>query len=195
MLSDANLKGKLRNKLWAECANYNTNVENLLASTRTNVIPPWVNQTIFKKRLQNLKIFGTTAIIKTANDIQGKIMNRGTKMMFVGYADNHSTEVYRFLNLETKRIVLSRDAIWVGSQQPTPLPRTPMVDDNDGDERHDDGPQLISDDESDSETIRWEGRRNFGNDNPVGGMVFDDEDEDESENGEENKTPCTPRGL
>ena len=67
----------------------------------------------------------------------------------------------------------------------------PMVEDNNGD----DGLQLILDDESNSETIRWEGRRNFGNNNPVGGMVSDDRDDDESQNGEENKTPRTPRGL
>ena len=32
--------------------------------------------------------------------------------MFVGYADDHSGDVYRFLNIHTKRIVMSRDARW-----------------------------------------------------------------------------------
>ena len=30
--------------------------------------------------------------------------------MFVGYADDHSGDVYRFLNIHTKRIIMSRDA-------------------------------------------------------------------------------------
>ena len=33
--------------------------------------------------------------------------------MFVGYADDHSGDVYRFLNINTKRIIMSRDARWL----------------------------------------------------------------------------------
>ena len=33
--------------------------------------------------------------------------------MFVGYADDHSRDVYRFLNSYTKRIIISRDVRWL----------------------------------------------------------------------------------
>ena len=33
--------------------------------------------------------------------------------MFVGYANDHSGDVCRFLNVKTKRIVMSRDARWL----------------------------------------------------------------------------------
>ena len=33
--------------------------------------------------------------------------------MFVGYADDHAGNVYRFLNVQTKRINMSRDARWL----------------------------------------------------------------------------------
>ena len=33
--------------------------------------------------------------------------------MFVGYADDHSGDVYRFLNIHTKRIIMSRDTRWL----------------------------------------------------------------------------------
>ena len=33
--------------------------------------------------------------------------------MFVGYADDHSGDVYRFNNINTKRIIMSRDAMWL----------------------------------------------------------------------------------
>ena len=33
--------------------------------------------------------------------------------MFVVYADDHSGDVYRFLNINTKRIIMSRDARWL----------------------------------------------------------------------------------
>ena len=32
--------------------------------------------------------------------------------MFVGYADDHTKDVYRFLNIHTRRIILSRDMRW-----------------------------------------------------------------------------------
>ena len=33
--------------------------------------------------------------------------------MFVGYGDDHSGDVYMFLNINTKRIIMSRDARWL----------------------------------------------------------------------------------
>ena len=33
--------------------------------------------------------------------------------MFIGYADDHAGDVYRFLNIHTKRIIMSRDARWL----------------------------------------------------------------------------------
>ena len=33
--------------------------------------------------------------------------------MFVGYADDHAGHVYRFLNVQTKRTIMSRDARWL----------------------------------------------------------------------------------
>ena len=33
--------------------------------------------------------------------------------MFVGYADDHAGDVYRFMNVQTKKIIMSRDAKWL----------------------------------------------------------------------------------
>ena len=33
--------------------------------------------------------------------------------MFVGYAEDHAGNVYRFLNIHTKRIIMSRDVRWL----------------------------------------------------------------------------------
>ena len=33
--------------------------------------------------------------------------------MFVGYSDDHSGDVDRFLNIHTKRIIMSRDERWL----------------------------------------------------------------------------------
>src|SRR5687767_2032917 len=42
-----------------------------------------------------------------------KIRNRGDYVMYVEYSLNHTGNVYRLLKISTKRIVLSRDTIWL----------------------------------------------------------------------------------
>ena len=37
---------------------------------------------------------------------QGKLRNRGTVCMFVGYSVDHAHDVYRMLNLETDHIII-----------------------------------------------------------------------------------------
>ena len=39
--------------------------------------------------------------------------DRGKTCMFVGYADDHSKDVYRFLNIHAKKICISRDVRWL----------------------------------------------------------------------------------
>ena len=45
--------------------------------------------------------------------MRSKLDNREKTCMFVGYADDHSGDVYRFLNIHTKKIIMSRDARWL----------------------------------------------------------------------------------
>ena len=62
----------------------------------------------------NLQTFGEIAIVKDNGlKIKGKLKDRGMKAMFVGYADNHTGHVYRFMNLKTKKFHLSQDITWM----------------------------------------------------------------------------------
>ena len=64
---------------------------------------------------QNLRIFGEMAILKdNGKKMKGKLKDRGLMAMFVVYVDNHANNVYRFINLKTKKIVMSRDVTWLG---------------------------------------------------------------------------------
>ena len=49
--------------------------------------------------------------------MRSKLDNRGKTCspMFVGYADDHSGDVHRFLNIQTKRNIMSRDATWLNT--------------------------------------------------------------------------------
>ena len=64
-----------------------------------------------------LRSFGEMAEIAT-NDgkkMRSKLDTRGRTGIFVGYADDHAGNVYRFINIQTKKIILSRDVQWLNS--------------------------------------------------------------------------------
>ena len=52
--------------------------------------------------------------------IRSKLEDRGIKGMFLGYAANHAGNVYRVLNLETKKILITRDVKWLKSLHAEP---------------------------------------------------------------------------
>ena len=45
--------------------------------------------------------------------IRSKLDDRGKTCMFVGYAEDHAKDVYRFLTIHMRRIVLSTDVRWL----------------------------------------------------------------------------------
>ena len=67
------------------------------------------------KYARSLRTFGEMAVvaIHEGKKMRSKLDNRGKTCMFVGYADDHTKDVYRFLNIHTKRIFLSRDMRWL----------------------------------------------------------------------------------
>ena len=64
-----------------------------------------------------LRSFGEMAVIAISDDrkMRSKLDTRGRTGIFVGYADDHAGNVYRFINVETKQIILSRDIQWLNS--------------------------------------------------------------------------------
>ena len=67
------------------------------------------------KYMRCTRTFGEMAVIAIhdGKKMRSKLDNRGKTCMFVGYADDHSRDVYRFLNIHTKRIIISRDVRWL----------------------------------------------------------------------------------
>ena len=65
--------------------------------------------------MKHLRSFGEMAVvaIHERKTMRSKLDNRGKTCIFVGYADDHAGDVYRFLNVKTKRIIMSRDARWL----------------------------------------------------------------------------------
>ena len=61
------------------------------------------------------RTFGEMAVIviHEGKKMRSKLDDIGETCMFVGYADNHSRDVLKFLNIRTKRIIMSREVRWV----------------------------------------------------------------------------------
>ena len=64
-----------------------------------------------------LRSFGEMAVIaiRDGKKMRSTLDTRGRTGIFVGYADDHAGNVYRFINIETKQIILSRDIQWLNS--------------------------------------------------------------------------------
>ena len=113
MLNCAGLKDDLRSGVWAECAMTVTFLSNITSVKNLDICP---HQLLFgcKPKLPaSLRSFGEIGVVTTKDKIQGKLKNRGTPCMFVGYSAHHAHDVYRMLNLETEMIINSRDIIWL----------------------------------------------------------------------------------
>ena len=53
--------------------------------------------------------------ISDGKKMRSKLDTRGKTGIFVGYADDYAGNVYRFINIQTKKIILSRDIQWLNS--------------------------------------------------------------------------------
>ena len=69
------------------------------------------------KYMKFLRSFGEMAVIAISDGkkMRSKLDTRGRTRIFVGYADDLAGNMYRFINIETKQIILSRDIQWLNS--------------------------------------------------------------------------------
>ena len=113
MMNAAKLTQELRNLLWCEAAATATDIENLLIPRDSN--GP-ARTDFFKKDLpkaENLRQFGEIGIVKIGKDVKGKLSDRGIPVMYLGREKDHAGDTYRLLNIGTKKLIVSRDAIWL----------------------------------------------------------------------------------
>jgi hypothetical protein len=113
MLNSAGVKDQLRSGVWAECVMTVTFLLNVTSIKNKEVFPYELLFSCKPKLPTSLKFFGEIGVVITKTNIQSKLKNRGTSCMFVGYSVNHANDIYRMLNLDTKRIIQSRDIIWL----------------------------------------------------------------------------------
>jgi hypothetical protein len=94
MLNCAGLKDELRNKIWVESAVTVTYLSNIM-STKHQLKSPYELLFGSKPVLNSrLKMFGEVGVVTMKDKIQAKLTNCGTTCIFVGYAENHSKDVF-----------------------------------------------------------------------------------------------------
>ena len=65
--------------------------------------------------LRNFRPFGEMAIVNYHHNRKtcGKVTDRGRACLLLGRAKDHNTDVHRFLNLTTRKVITSRDVLWL----------------------------------------------------------------------------------
>jgi hypothetical protein len=99
----------------------------------------------------------------TRRKIKGKLDDRGNACILVGYSDNHAKDCSKFLNINTKGMIYSRDAIWlnkmyggyIGADKVKVLPTTNphfMNEDSDSENDHEEAVQSVEEFEYDDDS-------------------------------------------
>jgi CRISPR/Cas system CMR-associated protein Cmr5 small subunit len=162
MLNWGKFPQHLRNGLWAQCANTVSKLENILT---THVNNPSASEKIYGNNprwISNLRIFGEIGIVhdSATSKMRGKLADRGHVCIFIGYHEHHASNVYQFLKLSTKSIILSRNVIWLHKSyveyhniSDINIVRTPDNNENDKNEIEDNAELEIQETEEESEIL------------------------------------------
>ena len=181
MLNWAQVTPYLRNKLWAQCANTATQLNNILCVKGGSKTPAQLFYGNNPSWVKNLHTFGEIGIVHDDRHakIRGKLKDRGIPCMFLGYTEDHTSNVFQFFNLTTNQIINSRNVTWLnksyGEFKNEKQPILPVAE-----FEKEENP--IAENEEDPAVEDEE------NDNPENPEEPEDdsEDEDEDENGNEN---------
>ena len=115
ILIQAGIDSKGKREFWCEVISTATKLDNIMVRPERAKPPHTLFYGKDAKSGKYMRTFGEMAVvaIHEATKMRSKLDNRGKTCMFVGYAEDHPGDVYRFLNIHTKRIIMSRDVRWL----------------------------------------------------------------------------------
>ena len=117
MMIEACFSQQDKRKFWFEVISTSTKLDNIMVR-KGRTKPPYTlfhnEEARYKKYLRS---FGEMAVIAITDGkkMRSKLDTRGRTGISVGYVDDHAGNVYRFINIQTKKIILSRDVQWLNS--------------------------------------------------------------------------------
>ena len=87
----------------------------------------------------HLRKWGEAGVVKIKNKQTTKMEERGITCMFVGYAKQHAGDCYEMLNLQTNRVLITRDVLWLNkmyfSDNSAPYEETEDVEENEDEDK------------------------------------------------------------
>jgi len=115
ILNDTKFPTPLRNSLWAEAANFATDLHNMLVTASKPTSSWFAFHGVEHPFVRTLHKFGALAIVEDhrTRQMRNKLSDRGLLCAYVGPAPQHASDCYRFLNLQTNAIIRSRDVTWL----------------------------------------------------------------------------------
>ena len=115
MLIQAGLESKYKGEFWCEVISTTTKLDNIMVRPERTKPPHTLFYGKDAKYMRCLRTLGEMAVvaIHEGKKMRSKLDERGKTCMLVGCADDHSCDVYRFLNIHTRRITMSRDVRWL----------------------------------------------------------------------------------
>ena len=101
MLIQAGINAKEKGELWYEVISTATNLDNIMVRPDRTKPPFTLFYNMDAKYMKHLRSLGEMAVvaIHEGENMRSKLDNIGETCMFVGYIDDHSGDVYRFLNV------------------------------------------------------------------------------------------------
>ena len=112
MLTEAQLPNWLRHSLWTEAAAHATELQNILLSTnQTNpaAVALLKKEILGWRKLHPFREVAIVAYSPDTNKMQPKSKNRGRACLLLSRAPNQPADTLRFYNIETRKIIKSRD--------------------------------------------------------------------------------------
>ena len=152
IMNGAGFDEKKRHLFWTEAANTITHLENITirkGNTRTPYYLFYGKDAPYTKYLQ---VFGQLGIVKVLQPTN-KLSDKGLKAIFVGYANKHAGNVYRFVNPNTNRIILSRDVKWLSKRYGEEKNVKPLFVPTKWDDISDDDEETIKESEDEEEIM------------------------------------------
>ena len=117
MMLTAGFSQQEKRKFWCEVISTATKLDNIMVRKDITKPPFTLFYNDEAKYMKFLRSFGEMALIAISDGkkMRSKLDTRGRTGIFVGYADDHAGNVYRFINIQMKKIILSRDIQWLNS--------------------------------------------------------------------------------
>ena len=115
MLIQAGIESKGKGEFWCEVISTATKLDNIMVRPDRTKPPHTLFNNKDAKYMKYMRTFGEMAVvaIREVKKMRSKLDNRGKTCVFVGYAEDHAGNVYRYLDIHTKRLIMSRDVRWL----------------------------------------------------------------------------------